>query len=285
MPDTSEPAATVAGQSIALHLTGYPDIPNRWGPGHIRPTGIRLDYGSLHTPDTRRATVFGLWIREDGQATDEPLDRDYYAPNGDLSNWPPEIADLAKKHQPSTVTPPDRADVPPAGQAALRDRIELAIHSELTEYRLGLDTGMIVQRLTDAMLRLLPPSGDRDALERVRAVLETEAVVGRSALEYRGLITFALMADEAQQPEAPWATDGARIGRVLIWSWADVGDTDFGQGYRTAQEDVRAILTRPLLGAETPESEPQPVRRAPGKAILCPDCSARGDAVCTEAPE
>ncbi|WP_329336155.1 hypothetical protein OG252_13270 [Streptomyces sp. NBC_01352] len=36
-----------------------------------------------------------------------------------------------------------------------------------------------------------------EAIERVRAVLETEAVVGRTALEYRGLITAALMADDA----------------------------------------------------------------------------------------
>jgi hypothetical protein len=37
------------------------------------------------------------------------------------------------------------------------------------------------------------------AIGRVRLVLETEAVVGRSAREYRGLITSALMAVEAQQ--------------------------------------------------------------------------------------
>lgn len=41
----------------------------------------------------------------------------------------------------------------------------------------------------------------RDTIERVRAVLETAPVVGQSALEYRGLIAFALMADEAQQAE------------------------------------------------------------------------------------
>ncbi|MGW7498625.1 hypothetical protein ACWGKA_30645 [Streptomyces luteogriseus] len=45
---------------------------------------------------------------------------------------------------------------------------------------------------------VLPVPTDRAAVERVRAVLETEAVVGRSALEYRGLITSALLADEAQ---------------------------------------------------------------------------------------
>lgn len=51
------------------------------------------------------------------------------------------------------------------------------------------------------------------------------------------------------QREAPWTTDGARIGRVLIWSHADIGDGDFGRGYRAAQEEARAILTRTLLTA------------------------------------
>ncbi|MFD8234034.1 hypothetical protein ACFV20_19400 [Streptomyces sp. NPDC059696] len=56
------------------------------------------------------------------------------------------------------------------------------------------------------------------------------------------------MADGAQPgTEAPWTTDGARIGRVLIWSHADIGNGDFGRGYRAAQEEARAILTRPLL--------------------------------------
>jgi hypothetical protein len=38
------------------------------------------------------------------------------------------------------------------------------------------------------------------AMERVRSALESEAVVGRSALDYRGLITTALMADDASDP-------------------------------------------------------------------------------------
>lgn len=103
MPDTSEPTATVTGQSIALHLTDYPDIPNRWGTGHIRPTGIRLDYGNPRTPHARAAYITGLWVREDGVVTDATLDHDYYAPNGDLSNWPGWIADLTRKHDPAAA--------------------------------------------------------------------------------------------------------------------------------------------------------------------------------------
>ncbi|WP_033307372.1 hypothetical protein RFN58_07030 [Streptomyces iakyrus] len=57
------------------------------------------------------------------------------------------------------------------------------------------------------------------------------------------------------RPDAPWTTDGARIGRVLIWSHADIGKGDFGRGYRAAQEEARAILTRPLLTAAEPQQD------------------------------
>lgn len=43
----------------------------------------------------------------------------------------------------------------------------------------------------------------RAALQRIRTVLETEHVAGRTALEYRGLITAALMADETATTATP----------------------------------------------------------------------------------
>lgn len=46
-------------------------------------------------------------------------------------------------------------------------------------------------------------------VQRVRHILEMEPVLNRTALEYRGLIISALMADEAQQPETEPAA-GAR---------------------------------------------------------------------------
>lgn len=55
--------------------------------------------------------------------------------------------------------------------------------------------------MADVVLGVLPPPTDQAAVARVHAVLETEAVVGRSALEYRGLIRSALMAAEAPAPE------------------------------------------------------------------------------------
>jgi len=45
-----------------------------------------------------------------------------------------------------------------------------------------------------------PSAGSAAALRRVRTVLETEHVVGRSALEYRGLITAALLDRTADAP-------------------------------------------------------------------------------------
>ena len=108
-PDT-QPTATVAGQSITLHVTGYPDVPNRWGSGHIRVTGMRLDYGSSVSPDARHAFVTGLWVRDDGEATDNPIDRYYDAPNGDMSDWPDWIADLTRKHTPTVGEPTESVD-------------------------------------------------------------------------------------------------------------------------------------------------------------------------------
>lgn len=102
MPDT-QPTATVAGQSIALHVTGYPDLPNRWGTGHIRATGIRLDYGNNRTPNGRHAFVTGLWIREDGEPTTDPIDRYYDAPDGDMSDWPDWLAELTRQHTPTVA--------------------------------------------------------------------------------------------------------------------------------------------------------------------------------------
>ncbi|MCX4697033.1 hypothetical protein [Streptomyces sp. NBC_01373] len=168
-----------------------------------------------------------------------------------------------------TVTPAVPAGlvaVPPT--TADRDRIELAIHSELTEYRLGRDTGMIVQRLTDAMLGVLPPSADRAALERVRAVLETEAVVGRTALEYRGLITSALMAGDAPAtPVLPAGSeDTTTTQAATLRDAADFYDqllTDMGTDvscdprYWTAVRDIVMGLRR--RAAETqPETQARP---------------------------
>ena len=60
-------------------------------------------------------------------------------------------------------------------------------------------TSPVAEELPAAPASVLPAPTARAAVERVRAVLEMEAVVGRSALEYRGLIASALMAAEEQR--------------------------------------------------------------------------------------
>jgi len=125
------------------------------------------------------------------------------------------------------------------------------------------------EALAAALVAVLP-ADQRAAVARVRALRQQYRFAGDDTTDYcahcnqisGGWIpwpcpTVQALDGEArrvageEQPEAPWATDGARIGRVLIWSHADVGHSDFGRGYRTAQEDVRAILTRPLFAAGT----------------------------------
>ncbi|MEU9470470.1 hypothetical protein AB0D78_28400 [Streptomyces avermitilis] len=78
-----------------------------------------------------------------------------------------------------------------AEQAELRRERDLAIAHDRQPY----PTAWAYEQACKALRR------KTEAIERVRSVLESEAVVGRSALDYRGLITSALMADEAQQPE------------------------------------------------------------------------------------
>lgn len=104
MPDTP-PTATVAGQSVALHVTGYPDVPNRWGSGSIRVASLRLDYGSSISPDARYVFVVGTWVRNDDEVTDASVDRYYDAHDGDMSDWPDWIADLTRKHTPPEARP------------------------------------------------------------------------------------------------------------------------------------------------------------------------------------
>jgi len=72
------------------------------------------------------------------------------------------------------------------------------------------------------------PSTDQAALDRIRVVLETEAVVGRSALEYRGLIASALMADAAAASAVPGRPDSElmpdRLEAVLTERFTELGN-------------------------------------------------------------
>jgi hypothetical protein len=165
---------------------------------------------------------------------------------------------------PATV---DRADDDLATARATNQRLNLRaqkLESELAAYRRAVSQWDVSERGTYVPLRTIAAiakAAGRDietpqwllhyqrveqaeaAVERVRSVLESEAVVGRSALDYRGLIVSALMADAA--------TGLRRLAAEA----------------RTTEQDAPR----------------EPVQHTPGTAILCPDCRAKGHAVCVDA--
>jgi hypothetical protein len=135
---------------------------------------------------------------------------------------------------------------------------------------------------------------NRRAVERVRAVLETEAVVGRSALEYRGLIASALMADAAA-PAAASAVPGRpdsellpdRLEAVLTERFTELGNpysemrrqeqgpdgwpASHPVGPRHVAEVLRELLAveQPAAGAQPKEAQPSPTEE-----LLATRCDA-----------
>ncbi|MFE3031539.1 hypothetical protein ACFXKY_07810 [Streptomyces canus] len=79
------------------------------------------------------------------------------------------------------------------------DKVNGELMAEVQRYAEGTEHPVLWSVYNAMHLRA---ANAESALARVRAVLETEAVVGRSALEYRGLIASALMAAEPKQDGA-----------------------------------------------------------------------------------
>ena len=115
----TEPTVTPLAQTIELRVTGQPDVPNQYGSGHIRPTEITFRYQT----DSIRAQVYGRWIREDGELTDAPITRDYTTYQGDMSDWPGWVAELAREHAPAGQQP-RRGDAFEAWLKAQRDKYD-----------------------------------------------------------------------------------------------------------------------------------------------------------------
>ncbi|WP_399559631.1 hypothetical protein OIA45_48690 (plasmid) [Streptomyces chartreusis] len=101
-------------------------------------------------------------------------------------------------------------------------------------------------------------------LESGRDAVLRETVERLSRVPLANVLTeLRRMADEAQQQpdtETPWMSDGARIGRALIWSWAEVGRGEFARGYRAAQEEARRLLTGPTE-TDAPVQQPNACNR------------------------
>jgi hypothetical protein len=94
-PQPTESTVTIASQSIELALTGKPDVKNKWGAGMIRPVFVVFTY----LPEGIRAHLYGVWVREDGELTDQPVDQEYRI--GDTDEWPDWLAELARQHKPA----------------------------------------------------------------------------------------------------------------------------------------------------------------------------------------
>ena len=109
------PDATPLSHAIELRLTDQPDVKNRYGSGHLRPTEVDFRYRD----DSIRANLHGRWIRDDGTLTDATLSQNYAAYKGDTADWPDWLAELARKHAPAAWSPSDRASV-------LREAIDAA---------------------------------------------------------------------------------------------------------------------------------------------------------------
>lgn len=156
---------------IRYGITGAPildgdDMDGTHAPGvGLAPKVIELVYSAARDGKAASvaASVTGDWTRFGQRDPDGFGGQVTTHFGGDPSGWPEWLAAEVRMHDPAAASAVPVA-APPTEQAALRDRIELAIHSELTEYRLGRDTGMIVQRLTDAALRVLPPGSDRGSV-------------------------------------------------------------------------------------------------------------------------
>lgn len=88
----TDPAATATCQTIELQLTGQPAVEYRWGSGSMRPDRVVLTY----IDDRRLAHLYGTWIREDGEQTDDPVDQLYRHDD----DWPDWLTGLALHHHP-----------------------------------------------------------------------------------------------------------------------------------------------------------------------------------------
>jgi hypothetical protein len=93
----TEPTATPVSKTTEFRLTGYPQVKYRWGSGHIRPAFVVIT--CLDT--CRSAHLYGTWIREDGEQTDDPVDQLYRHDD----DWPDWLRVLADQHQPGAKKP------------------------------------------------------------------------------------------------------------------------------------------------------------------------------------
>ncbi|MFC8832323.1 hypothetical protein ACFT8V_03875 [Streptomyces griseoincarnatus] len=183
--------------------------------------------------------------------------------------WPcPTVRALDGTAAPAAVS----AAVAPPTQTALRDRIAEALRPWVFDSGHGAEEGAAA----DAVLAVLPEPTDTAALQRVHTVLETEAVVGRTALEYRELIRAALMADECPECGDTGACNG---GPCPLRRMADETATDEAWDVPDARPGTTdhtltrqsAVTTVPCSGTLSTPHQPHNWEPQPGMdPVHCP---------------
>lgn len=204
---------------------------------------------------------------------------------------------------------------PTAGQAALRDRIaevlrECAVYDSEERVWRSLSPAWI-EEITPAVLAVLPAPADRAAVYRELADQQEQTAATdvirrrRSIATARRLFAAELrrMAAEAQQSEAvthqPARSDEferwLKAQRDTSTAWSDWHALDAALDLYRLHADTGTPLGKHVCegqvvgdcecleqaAAETPSVS---VQHAPGKAIRCPDCRAKGYTVCLDEP-
>jgi hypothetical protein len=165
MTDTNpqQAAFTVTAQTIQVTVSGQPDVENRFGPGKIRPDGVRLSYRGHHID----ARVDGQWVRESGEVTDSRLDQCYAVRDAtDIVQWPDWLCALATLLRPAAASAP----VSPAPADWIDGHPQLEAIAAAVWERCGRsDSGGCVEDdprniAVAALAAVLPASADRAAL-------------------------------------------------------------------------------------------------------------------------
>jgi hypothetical protein len=204
-PTGHERTATPLSQSVELALTHQPDVKYKYGTGRLRPERVVFYYLN----DRTNAHLHGVWIREDGEPTDDPCDQDY---RHDVE-WPGWLAEMARDRDPRAVP---AGQAPSTDQTALRDRIAEALaDADGWKWAPGFKdqspTWQGYQTRADAVLSALPASVDRAAVLREAADIcdEAGAIYGSRGANDAAGAAFALMerfqrkANEAEYVATP----------------------------------------------------------------------------------
>ncbi|MFF7452142.1 MULTISPECIES: hypothetical protein [unclassified Streptomyces] len=127
-------------------------------------------------------------------------------------------------------------------------------------------------------------TGSAAALRRVRAVLETEHVVGRTALEYRGLICAALFGDNTAAPTSDQTPAPGSIEVVYrvrcsgpCRRWLSIPE-DYESGEDLPLAALEPMPTAARAGMWPDETAARRAAWAAGwSGGMCPDCGAAAE--------